>query len=144
MTNTVENLRAWFLTCPVISSILSFNMDYLGSNATECSIYSMPSSLRSSEDVCGNVSYEGKQQLNFELAILLPYGSDVRQNLDNLQIFSSVSDWMYLQNQEKNFPEISEGEVKSILPTLSPYVVSATPDSAIYKMQCALIYWRTE
>jgi len=142
--NTVENLRLWFLTCPTVSNVLLLNADYIGTDTPECAIYSMPSTLKSYEDVCGNISYSGNQVLNFIFALHAPHGEDTEQNLQNIQFFADLKDWMYEQNTLKNFPEIEEGSVKSIMPMKSQYVASATAGSATYQMQCSIDYWRDE
>lgn len=142
--NTIENLRLWFLTCPRINRILEFNADYLGTKPTECSIYSSPSRLSYTEDLIGNITFDKRQILYFYLAIRLPYGGDVEQNLDNLDLFTEVQEWMYEQNLVKNFPEISEGEAVSIMPVKTAYLTNADADSAIYEIQCTLSYDRSE
>ena len=142
MTNT-EILRDWFLGCPAIQEVMGFNADYLDENPNMCSIYSLPSSLNYTEDVMGNISYRGRQTLSFVLALSAPYGSDVRQNLENLQFFSEVKEWMYTQNTLKNLPEINEGEVVSVMATQTEAVATATADTATYQMRFDLIYWRS-
>ena len=142
--NTVENIRSWFLTCPVVSNAIStFGTDYIGADATECSIYSMPSALSYTEDITGKIEYDARQRLNFIFALKAPYGADTAQNLDNLKLFSDLQAWMYQQNELKNFPQIVEGEVVSIVPVRTQYADTATVDSAVYQMQVALTYWIT-
>lgn len=142
--NTVENLRLWFLSCPEIDTILNFNADYIGSKAKECSIYSMPSNLRYTEDVVGNITYTVRQVRNFIFAMRLPHSNDVEQNLDNVKFFDDVQDWMYAQNTDKNFPEISEGTVVSIMPIKTQYLVDSSSDNALYEMQISLTYDRND
>jgi len=140
--NTNENLRLWFLQCSDVSNIVNFGTDYLGDKATECSIYTMPSPLRVYTDIIGNNSYNGEQTINFIFALRAPYGDDPEQNLDNLQFFDKLKEWVYTQTKVKNFPIISEGEVVSIMPNQTQYAASATSDSAVYQMRCAMTYWR--
>ena len=142
--NTNENIRLWFIKCPEVQSIVNFGADYIGEKATQCTIYTMPSPLYTYTDIIGNNSYNGKQTLNFIFALRAPYGDDPEQNLENLQFFDILKEWVYTQNKAKNFPIISEGEVLSILPVKTQYAVSATADSAIYQIQCALTYWRED
>ena len=142
--NTNENLRLWFLTCSSVSNIINFGSDYIGEKATECAIYSLPSNLTTYEDVIGNISYAGKQTLRFIFALRAPYGDDPEQNLDNLQFFDTLKEWIYTQNKIKNFPVISEGTVLSIMPNQTQYVISASADSALYQMRCDLSYWRND
>lgn len=142
--NTIENLRLWFLSCPQINAILEFGADYIGSKASECSIYSSPSTLSYTEDVVGNITYNKRQALYFYLSVRFPYGNDTEQNLENLHFFENVQQWMYEQTTLKNFPEIAEGTVVSILPMKTAAAVNAEADTAIYEIQCALTYDRVE
>lgn len=144
MIDTVENLRLWFLTCPIINNILLFNVDYLGAKSTECAIYAEPSNLRYIEDVIGNISYTKRQIRSFIFAVRFPFSSDAERNLENLKFFDEVQNWMYEQNELKNFPEIFEGEVVSIMPTKTQCVVSASADSASYHLSFAVTYDRTD
>ena len=140
--NTNENLRTWFLTCPEVAATADFGSDYLGSNPSEVSIYSMPSPLRYSEDILGDIHYDGRQILRFMFALRAVHGADAQQNLENLQFFDTLKEWMYAQNTAHSLPVISEGEVVSIMPEKTQFLVSATANSAMYQMQCALTYNR--
>lgn len=141
MSSTAENIRAWFLTCPTVAKILKFGTDYIGDEATECSIYSMPSSLNYTEDIMGNIVYSGKQALNFMFALRAHYGDDTEQNIENLKFFEELREWVYQQNKIGNLPEIYEGQVKSIMAGKTQYLASATADTAMYQMQFTVIYW---
>lgn len=142
--NNTENIRLWFLTCPTVSEILKFGTDYIGDDATQCSIYSMPTTLTYTTDIVGNIKYNAKQRLNFMFVLQAPYGDDVEQNIENLDFFDDVSEWMYTQNTNHNFPTIPEGEVISLMPVKTSFVSTAKADSAMYQMQCTLEYWRNE
>ena len=144
VVNTVENIRAWFLTCPTVSEILMFGVDYLGSKATECAIYALPSTLKYTEDVIGTITYNKRQVRSFVLAVRFPFSDDAQRNLENLKFFDVVQQWMYEQNELKNFPEIEEGAVVSIIPTKTQCVVSANADSADYQLQFSITYDRED
>ncbi len=45
-------------------------------------------------------------------------------------------------NKWKTFPEIAEGRVLSIMPSLSPYVFDADSDSGRYQIQIKVRYRR--
>ena len=141
--NTTENIRLWFLTCPTVSDVLKFGADYIGDDSTQCSIYSMPTTLTYTTDIIGNIKYNAKQKLNFMFVLQAPYGDDVEQNLDNLDFFSKVSEWMYTQNSNHSFPTIAEGDVISLMPVKTSFVATAKANYAMYQMQCTLEYWRT-
>ena len=140
--NNTEQLRKWFRGCPVLQPENRFGVDYLNDEATEYAIYSTPSTILYRENVLGEEVPRDVQTLNYIFASKEFYGSDVEQNLENLGFYQAVMDWILEQNSARNFPEINEGEVKSIVPTLSPYVVSADADAARYQIQIKLVYKR--
>lgn len=141
-TNTAENLRFWLRQCPAISSIDRFNVDFMGQDPTEYAIYTTPTAMKYSRDILGNVYFNPIQELNYIFSSLFAYSRDILQNLQNLGFFSDVINWIYQQNTKKNFPEIEEGTVLSIMPTLSPYVFDADSDSARYQIQLKIRYRR--
>lgn len=141
---TPESIRRWFISCPHVESIGSFNADYLSEDSTECTIYSMPSYLTYTEDITGAIRYNKRQTLTFIFAIRLPFGDDAEKNLSNLSLMNSIEKWMYEQNVAGNLPEIEEGTVVSITPTKTPAPISGNADSAVYQIQCSLLYDRSE
>lgn len=141
---TAESLRTWFLQCPIVEDVLSFNADYLGEEPNECSIYMLPSNLAYTEDILGNISYNKRQTLQFSFAMRLHYGDDAITNLENLDKLTAVQSWVYENNTSQVFPEIEEGEVVSIIPIKTPVPVSASADSAIYELICELKYERAD
>lgn len=76
------------------------------------------------------------------MAIVGPLSSDTLQNLANLEFFNEVIEWIYRQNAAKNFPEIAEGAVISIMPTLSPFLIDATANVGRYQIQLNVKYRR--
>ena len=140
--NTVENLREWLRSCPAFDRKNRFKVDYLGANPTEYAVFASPSPLTFKTDILGNVSFDQRQSLNFIIASREAYGADVRRNLENLGFFDEVISWIYDQNKTKNFPEIREGAVISITPTLTQYVFEAGPDNACYQIQAKITYRR--
>ena len=141
---TTESIRDWFLECPQIKEMMNFYADYIGTETIEASIFTEPSTLNQNVDIAGNVSYEGEQTLNFTFAISAPFGSDVKQNLANLELLQEVTEWIYEKNKAKDFPEIVEGSVMSIMPKSSAHLAEASASIAIYEMPCSLLYWRYE
>lgn len=140
--NTAENLRLWLRTCPAISKISRFNVDFMGQDPTEYAIYSTPTAITYQRDILGNVYPSSVQELNYIFASLFAYSKDILQNLQNLGFFTEVLNWIYAQNAIGNFPEIEEGTVMSIMPTLSPYVFDADSDSGRYQIQMKIRYRR--
>ena len=109
--NTTKNLRLWLRTCPAISTIDRFNVDFMGRGPVEYALYSSPTTMDSGIDVLGNVFIRPIQELNYIFQALFHYSRDIPQNLSNLEFFTDVINWIYQQNTMKNFPQIEEGTV---------------------------------
>lgn len=140
--NTVENLRKWMRSCPAISNMDSFGVDFMGQDPTQFAIYTSPSAIATQTDILGNVYPLPTQELNYTFVSLFAFSKNILQNLENLGFFTQLLEWIYRQNAIKNFPQIAEGRVLSIMPTLSPYVFDADSDSGRYQIQIKVRYRR--
>lgn len=140
--NTMENLRQWFRTCPAISDKNRFSVDYLAEDATEYSLISVPTPLKYRENILGEEVPEKIQELEYIFTSRQAYGADVPQNLKNLAFYGQVTNWILEQNAKRNFPEIAEGKVLSIVPTLTPFAAQVGSDTAKYQIQIKLKYRR--
>lgn len=142
MQPTVDALRNWFRECPVLQKGNRFGVDHLSADPTEYAIYMSPSSLASFVDVTGDVCIRSVQELNFVFASREKHPRDVLCALANHGFYDSVVDWIIQQNMNKNFPEIAEGKVISVMPTLTQYLFEAGANSGRYQISCKLKYRR--
>lgn len=140
--NNLEQLRAWFRKCPAIQSENRFRIDYLSENATEYALYAVPSTIAYHENVLGEDVPNDIQMIDYIFASKESYGADIQQNLANLGFYDAIVSWIIAQNNAHNFPQISEGTVKSIVPTLTAYPVAVGSDSAKYQIQIKMTYRR--
>lgn len=140
--NNTEQLRTWFRSCPAISQSNRFRIDYLADNPTEYAIYAVPTTINYRENVLGEEVPTDIQTLNFIFASKESYGADVQQNLANLGFYDAVVAWVIEQNAVRNFPQITGGKVKAIVPTLTAYLAEVGSDSAKYQIQLKLTYRR--
>lgn len=140
--NTIEKLREWFRDCPAILKENRFRVDFLSDKPLEYSLFSVPSSIFYKENVLGEMIPTDIQTMNFVFAIKTPYGADVQQNMRNLNFFQEVMAWIIEQNAQRNLPQISEGVVRSIVPTLTAHPSEAGSDCAIYQIQLKMQYKR--
>ena len=138
--NNTENLRTWLRACPSIASSKYFGADYIGESATEYALISTPSGLKYRENILGNRILLTKQEQNFVFAARVPYGSDVTQNLANLQLFQEVATWIQAQNAIGNFPEWDNGVVTAIEVTNTGAPIQTGPDAARYQFQIRVTY----
>ncbi len=140
--NNTEALRAWFRQCPAISGQKRFRADYLAENPTEYAVFSVPSALRSHENILGETVIDDDQTQNFIFASKEVYGADIQQNLANLAFYQEVTEWIIDQNTEGNFPDWDGGTVKAILPTLTAYPAQVGSSTAKYQIQIKVNYRR--
>lgn len=142
MQQTVEAIRSWFRGCPDIAKGNRFGIDHLSFDPTEYAVYMSPSNLQSFTDVTGEVCLRSVQELNFVFASKLKHTADVLQALANHGFYDSVINWIIAQNKTKNFPEIAEGTVISIMPSTTQYLFEAGANSGRYQISCKLKYRR--
>lgn len=142
MQQTVDAIRSWFRECPVILKGNRFGIDHLSSDPTEYAVYMSPSTLQSFVDVTGEVCLKSEQELNFVFASREKHPSDVLQALANRGLYDGVIGWIIEQNKNKNFPEITEGTVISIMPSTTQYLFEAGASSGRYQISCKLKYRR--
>lgn len=140
--NNAEQLRAWFRGCPVLAAGSRFRMDYLAEKPTEYALYAVPSQLNYRENVLGEEVPADIQSINYIFASKESYGADVEQNLANLGFYDAVVQWILEQNAKRNFPQINEGRIKSIVPTLTAYPIQIGSDAAKYQIQLKITYRR--
>lgn len=140
--NNAEQLRIWFRNCPALAENSRFRMDYLAENPTEYAIYAVPSQINYRENVLGEKVPVVIQSVNYIFASKESYGPDAVQNLENLGFYDQVVAWILEQNAKHNFPEINEGWVKSIVPTLTAYPIQIGSDTAKYQIQLQITYRR--
>ena len=140
--NNIEHLRKWLRACPALLRENHFRVDYLAEEATEYALYAVPSTVRFHENVLGEHVPNDIQTLDFIFASKENFGANELQNIANYGFYQDVTDWIIDQNSMRNLPEINEGRVLSIVPTLTPYVAIPGTNSAKYQIQIKLTYRR--
>lgn len=142
MQQTVEGIRDWFRQCPALSKDKFFGVDYLGANPTQYAIYMSPSRLKSHTDITGSVWLDPVQELDFTFASREKHSSDVLQALANHGFYDEVINWIIAQNNVGNFPQIADGEVVSVLPSMTQYLFEAGANTGRYQISCKIKYRR--
>lgn len=140
--NTAENLRLWLKECPAISDTYTFNVDFMGTEPVEYALFSSPTAISYERDILGNVYVKPIQELQYIFAALFPISEDVSKNLENLEFFTDVMNWIYQQNMQNHFPQIEEGTVLSIMPDLSPHIWNSEGGDGRYQIQLKIRYRR--
>ena len=138
--NNAERLRTWLIGCPSIQDAAYVGADYIGEDATQYALISVPSNLLYRENILGKKVLRENQEQNFIFAAKVPYGSDVEQNLKNLGFFQDVSNWIEQQNRNGNLPEWDGGVVTAVNVSNTGSPVQIGTDSARYQFQIKVTY----
>lgn len=138
--NNTERLRAWLLACPSLQNAAYFGADYIGENATEYAVISVPSNLKYRENILGKIVLRETQEQNYIFAAKVPYGSDVQQNLDNLGFFQDVATWIQEQSRLGNLPEWEGGKVTAVSVSNTGAPMQTGSDAARYQFQIKVLY----
>lgn len=134
----IDRIRAYFLSCPILDEFAKLNIDYLGVNAREYTIDPVPSGSVIKNYIDGGTL----RQYLFVFASREFYGDDVIQNIENSGFYEKLSNWLELQNDICNLPDLGD-ERKAIKFEVisSAYLFGAEEDSARYQIQIRLIYY---
>lgn len=139
-SSNAKKLRLWFRSCPALLPSNRFRVDYLAESPTEYAIYTVPSQIQYRENVLGEEVPAPIQSINYIFASKESYGADVEQNLANLGFYDEIVAWIMQQNAIRNFPDMTGGRVKSIVPTLTAFPVEIGSDVARYQIQLRVTY----
>ncbi len=140
--NNVESLRAWFDTCPHLAPGRPLTVDYTGGAAVEYSIFAVPSEIKYKTNVLGETTPQEIQTLDYIFASIENHGKINKVNTANHVFYQKVIDWIMEQSAAGNLPEINNGKITSIIPTLTAYVHSATAAEARYQINIKITYRR--
>lgn len=133
----IEGLRAYFLSCSLLDENGKIGVDFLGNEAVEYVIESVPC-----EPVLSRYTDGGtKRQFLFVFASREAYGADALNNMLNSSFYESFADWLSEQDKKGNYPELPSGKMPiGIKPLTSGYLFDTSPDTGRYQIQCQLIY----
>lgn len=141
--NNVESIREWLAGCPALDAESPFSVDYFGGTPVEYAIFSVPSAIRYHDNVLGERVPDAVQAIDYIFGSIEAYGPDVAQNAANLKLYQDVVQWMLDQNAARNFPELAEGRITAVEPTLTGYPIEAAANTARYQINIKITYRRT-
>lgn len=134
----IENIRNYFLKCPLIDKKSRINIDYLGVDAVEYTIDSVPSDPILKKYVDGGAL---KQHL-FIFGSREYYGSDTLQNMENSGFYEQLNSWIEEQNSIGNLPILGKNKESTKIEVLtSGYLFDASEETAKYQVQLRLVYY---
>ena len=138
--NNLGSVRAWLRTCPSVASNAPFGADFLGDDPDKFALCSVPTVVRTRENIMGETVKAPVQEQNFAIDYRATYGEPVQNNLDTLGLLQAIHDWIVEQNNAGNFPAWQGGTIKSIMPTMTPAMMDVRSATARYRVQIKVIY----
>lgn len=133
----IEGLRAYFAACPLLDESGKIGVDFLGAEAVEYVIESVPCEPVLAR-YCDGAT---KRQFLFVFASREAYGADALNNMANCGFYEAFADWLEQQDKKGSYPSLPDGKTPiAIKPLTGGYLFDAGPDAGRYQIQCQLIY----
>lgn len=138
MANVIGAIREFIKGCPHLEEFhKGIGVDYLAEDDTAYMIESVPGKPILRRYINGDTD----RQFLFAFSTQEAYGSDVKQNLENIGFFDNFSAWLEQCTDEGNLPTLGENQTaKKIEVTSTGYAYNTGVDKAQYRIQCRLIY----
>ena len=141
-SSLAAGLWEWLRTCPLLSGSAKIGVDYLADSINNYAIYAVPSTIRTTENVLGEVVPAAKQQQSFYFSSNESYGADTRQTMQNQALYDGIIAWIMEQNAKRILPKAAGVSVLSVMPSLTALIADAGANIARYQIQLQVTYWR--
>ena len=133
----VEALFDWFANCEVLSSDSDLKVDYLGEDAEQYSIETVPCNRVIKKYIDGSE----KCQYLFIFASRKLYSEDEQINIANLKFYEELEKWIAEQSINSRLPKLPENcTAQAVIVLSSGYVMYNDTKTARYQIQCQLTY----
>ncbi len=136
----VNKIIEYLAQADVFSNKPKIKIDYLGDKIDNYSLEAVPAERIVNTFVDGS---KRKQKI-FVFASRKTYSQDEIDNLENYKLFDSLAEWIEEQNEDENYPDISEieniEEIEAIEIIDSPYVAAVSENEARYQMEIKITY----
>lgn len=137
----IDGLRAYFVDCPLLDASGKIGVDFLGQEAIEYVIESVPCNPVLKQYTDGGT----KRQFLFMFASREAYGADALNNMVNCDFYERFADWLETQDRKRRYPALPEGKSPlSITALTCGYLFDAGPKTGRYQIQCQLTYYQED
>lgn len=136
LPSLVNDLRNYFLTCPLLKENSALNVDFLSVDGIEYSIDTVPTETTIERYVDGSRLC----QHNFVFASRENYSADSLQNIENVAFYEKLEKWINQNNLKRNLPKLLDGTAQKIEVTTAGYLFDENMTTARYQIQCRLTY----
>lgn len=136
MKPLIECVRDFILTFPDLDENGCLYVDYLGDQAIEYSVETVPCDpvfKRYTDGGC-------MKQFLFLFASREYYSADVIQCIENLSFYEDFSNWINQKNRSGELPDLDGRDPVSIEVLTGGYAFDADAETARYQIQLRLLY----
>ncbi|MBP0989094.1 MAG: chloramphenicol resistance protein [Oscillospiraceae bacterium] len=136
MKPLIECVRDFILTFPDLDENGCLYVDYLGDQAIEYSVETVPCDpvfKRYTDGGC-------MKQFLFLFASREYYSADVIQCIENLSFYEDFSSWINQKNRSGELPDLDGRDPVSIEVLTGGYAFDADAETARYQIQLRLLY----
>lgn len=133
----ITAIRKYFLNCPYLDEYGRVNIDWLGSEPVEYMIEIIPGNPVVKTYVDG----AQEKQLTFNFVSVETYGSDYKQNAQNIKFYELLDKWIRDNNKNGVLPDLGDDkEALQINVNSNGYVLDGDTTMARYQIQLSLNY----
>lgn len=136
MKPLIECVRDFILTFPALDENGCLYVDYLGDQAIDYSVETVPCDpvfKRYTDGGC-------MKQFLFLFASREYYSADVIQCIENLSFYEDFSSWINQKNRSGELPDLDGRDPVSIEVLTGGYAFDADAETARYQIQLRLLY----
>ena len=144
----IKKVKEYLKECPYLNELAKINVDYLNVDSKDNEYWSLEqleAPLILGKNVIGTKSHRQCQFIIASRAFFNPLNDT--QNIENLQTFGQIADWIYQNNLNKNYPTLNDDETVTSLEVVTCgylYGTDKTNTIARYEMVCKLLYDKEE
>lgn len=136
----IQSVTDFMKMCPELKDGY-FRVDSLGNRPTEYTIESMPCDPWIERYVGGG----GVKQFLFALGSREYYSVDSMQNIENLEFYEKLSEWLEECNQNGDLPDLGDGKATEEIEIVSTgFLYGTDGKTARYQIQLRLTYEKEE
>lgn len=132
----IEAIRTFILTCPFLQEG-KVGIDFLSDKPMSYSIEPVPSTTILKEDILGNTV----NQYLFQFSSRESWSESERENINNSGFYEKFYNWLKEQTNTGTFPDFGTNkQVLKIYASGNGFIQSTDAETAIYVIQCGIIY----
>lgn len=135
----IDSIRKYILTCPYLTKLSNFGINYLDDKSDSFSIEELPSKTIVDKYIDGS----SKRQLIFVVCSMFDFSDELQNQINNSGFYEDFSDWIEENNDEGIFPTLKDGLIPDEIEVdTSGYLYSIFDGmrKARYQIQCKFTY----